>query len=97
MVGELDVGASGDARDVLCRAQADSAEVICDLHDVSFIDARGLHVLVDAAASARRHNTRVAFVNPSSSVRRLVGLLGLEPVLQGDAGPLRRRYWSSRT
>jgi anti-anti-sigma factor len=85
MVGELDVAAADDARDVLRRAQADAAEVICDLHDVSFIDACGLHVLFDAAASARRHNARVTLVNPSPSVRRLIDLLGFDT----HAGPSR--------
>jgi anti-anti-sigma factor len=75
MVGELEgAAAAADAREVICRARADAAEVICDLHDVSFIDARGLHVLLDAAADARRHNTRVTLVNPSASVRRLIRL-----------------------
>jgi anti-anti-sigma factor len=87
MVGELDSDAADDASDVICRAQADAAEVICDLHDVSYIDARGLQALLDAAASARRQNTRVFLVNPSASVRRLTDVLGLEAVLQADTGP----------
>jgi anti-anti-sigma factor len=87
MVGELDIAAADDARDVISRAQADAAEVICDLHDVSFIDPCGLHVLLDAAAGASRHNARVTLANPSVCVRRLIGLLGLEAVLQADAVP----------
>lgn len=82
MVGELDVAAADDARAVIARAQADAAEVICDLHDVSFIDPRGLRVLLDAAAGARRHNARFTLVNPSPSVRRLIDLLSLEGFLQ---------------
>jgi anti-sigma B factor antagonist len=85
MVGELDVAAADDARDVIARAQADAAEVICDLHDVSFIDPRGLHVLLAAAAGARRHDARFTLVNPSASVRRLIDLLGLEAFLQATA------------
>jgi anti-anti-sigma factor len=88
MVGELDVAVADEARDVVRRAQADAAEVICDLHDVSFIDARGVHMLLDAATSARRHNARFTLVNPSPSVRRLIGLLGIEPALRAAAGPL---------
>jgi phospholipase C len=38
MLGELDIAAADDARDVISRAQAAAPEVICDLHDVSFID-----------------------------------------------------------
>jgi anti-anti-sigma factor len=87
MVGELDIAVAGDARDVIRRAQADAAEVICDLHDVSFIDPCGLHALLDAAASASRHNARVTLANPSVCVRRLIGLLGLDAALQADAVP----------
>jgi anti-anti-sigma factor len=87
MVGELDGAVADDARDVIRRAQADAAEVICDLHDVSFIDARGVHVLLDAAAGARRHNARFTLVNPSVCVWRLIRLLGLEAPLQPDALP----------
>ena len=58
MVGELDVAAADDARDVIPRAQADATEVICDLHDVSFIDAHGMHVLRDATTRARLQDAR---------------------------------------
>jgi anti-sigma B factor antagonist len=87
MVGELDIAAADDARDVIGRARADAAEVICDLHDVSFIDPCGLHVLLDAAASARQDNSRLALVNPSASIRRLISMLGLQDALQADAVP----------
>ncbi|MGZ4287519.1 MAG: STAS domain-containing protein [Solirubrobacteraceae bacterium] len=84
MVGEFDIAAADDARDVISRAQAAAPEVICDLHDVSFIDPCGLHVLVDAAASARRHNARLTLANPSASVRRLIELVGLEITLRAE-------------
>jgi anti-anti-sigma factor len=87
MVGELDIAAADEARYVIARAQGEAAEVICDLHDVSFIDPCGLHVLLDAAASARRHEARVTLVNPSACVRRLIGRLGLQAVLQADPVP----------
>jgi anti-anti-sigma factor len=81
MVGELDVAAADEARDVISRAQGAASVVICDLHDVSFIDPRGLHVLLDAAASARRSNARLTLANPSPSVRRLIRLVGLDATL----------------
>ena len=87
MVGELDVAAADDARAVIARAQADATEVICDLHDVSFIDPRGLHVLLDADAGARRHHARFTLVNPSASVRRLIDLVSLGAVPQANAMP----------
>ncbi|MGZ4597154.1 MAG: STAS domain-containing protein [Candidatus Limnocylindrales bacterium] len=102
MVGEFDIAAADDARDVLSRAQSAAPEVICDLHDVSFIDPCGLRVLVDAAASARRHNARLTLANPSARVRRLIDLVGLDATLEADAVPSapppdRRRTASDRT
>jgi anti-anti-sigma factor len=85
MVGELDVAAASYARDVIARAQADAAEVVCDLHDVSFIDPCGLHVLVDAAVGARRYHARLMLANPSAAVRKLTDLAGLEITLRANA------------
>ncbi|HEX5923198.1 MAG TPA: STAS domain-containing protein [Baekduia sp.] len=87
MVGEFDIAAADDAREVIARAQATAPEVICDLHDVSFIDPCGLHVLLDAAANARRHNARLTLANPSAAVRRLIDLAGLEITLRANAVP----------
>ena len=97
MVGELDIAAAADARDAISHAQASAPEVICDLHDVSFIDPCGLHVLVDAAASARRHNARLTLANPSAAVRRLIDLVGLEITLRANAVPSAARPGSART
>jgi anti-anti-sigma factor len=85
MVGELDVAAASYAREVIARAQADAGEVVCDLHDVSFIDPCGLCVLVDAAVSARRHHARLMLANPSAAVRKLTDLAGLEITLRANA------------
>lgn len=87
MVGEFDIAAADGARDVISRAQGAASEVICDLHDVSFIDPCGLHVLLDAASSARRRNARLTLVNPSPSVRRLIRLAGLDATLAAQAAP----------
>jgi anti-anti-sigma factor len=73
MVGVLDSAGADDARDVIARAQTVAGDVICDLHDVSFIDPAGLHVLLDAAARARRDSARLTLANPSTCVRRLIG------------------------
>ena len=87
MLGELDIAAADDAREVIARAQVDAAEVVCDLHDVSFIDAHGLRVLLDAATGARRQDTLFTVANPSASVCRLIDVLSLEAVVRGDAVP----------
>jgi anti-anti-sigma factor len=97
MVGELDIAAAADARDAISHAQASAPEVICDLHEVSFIDPCGLHVLLDAAASARRHNARLTLANPSAAVRRLTDLLGLDITLRANAVPSAPRPDSPHT
>jgi anti-anti-sigma factor len=84
MVGELDLAAADYARDVIRRAQIEAAHVICDLSDVSFIDPRGLRVLIDAAARARRHDARLNLANISPRVLRL---MALDALLEEDALP----------
>ncbi|HEX6696170.1 MAG TPA: STAS domain-containing protein [Solirubrobacteraceae bacterium] len=78
MVGELDLAAASEARCALRRAQNDAMTVICDLGDVSFIDLRGLHAILDAAAHARCTGARLAISNPSPVCAGLLGVLGLE-------------------
>ena len=78
MVGELDLAVAMEARDTLRRAQNEAMTVICDLGDVSFIDLRGLHVILDAAAHARCTGARLVISNLSPVCTELFGVLGLE-------------------
>jgi anti-anti-sigma factor len=82
LVGELDLATSGRARNALRRAMDGAEEVICDLRDLSFVDVRGLHVLLDAAEDARRADVCMTVVNPPYTVTRMLRILGLRSLLR---------------
>ena len=88
LIGELDLATAARARDALAAAQAASPSVICDLGDVSWIDASGVRVLLDAAAHARCTGGRLTFARCPASLPRLLGLLGLEGALEIEAPAL---------
>jgi anti-anti-sigma factor len=92
MTGELDVASAARARAAIARAQADSAAVVCDLRGLSFIDVRGVHVLLDAAADARCNGGRLTVAHPPATLLRLLGLLGLEHALEIESTPSPRSH-----
>ena len=88
IIGELRLATASRVRSVIRRAQDDAREVICDLGDVSSVDAFGAYVLVDAAARARHNGVRLTLVHSPALVRRILGRLGLDSALGMD--PRRR-------
>ena len=92
--GELDLASADRARGMLAAAPADSRSVVCDLSGLSFIDVRGLHVLLEAAAHARLTGGHLRFAHCPASLRRLLGLLGLERALAIEAAALSGRSGS---
>jgi anti-sigma B factor antagonist len=89
LTGELDLVAADRARVANRRAQAQSAVLICDLGDLSFIDLTGLRALLDAAAHAQGTGRRLIVANSPPILRRMLGLLGLDDALEVAAAPLR--------
>ena len=91
IIGELRLATASRVRSVIRRAQDDAREVICDLGDVSSVDAFGAYVLVDAAARARHNGVRLTLVHSPPLVRRILGRLGLDNALGMDPPPPSRR------
>jgi anti-anti-sigma factor len=81
IIGELRLATASRVRSVIRRAQDDAREVICDLGDVSSVDAFGAYVLVDAAARARYNGVRLTLVHSPPVVRRIFVRLGLDNAL----------------
>lgn len=92
--GEVDVLTAADLAAGLRRAVAaevaalDGApgEVIVDLGEVSFLDARGLTVLASGAKQADAEGKRLVVTHPSTMVLKLLRITGLDavvPVLDG--------------
>ena len=78
--GEFDLAGSDVAERELRRAgDSDARKIIVDLSGLDFIDSRGLHVLHQASAGARRG--RLRFLRGPAPVDRLFKLTGLDKVL----------------
>lgn len=71
--GELDIASSRDLAAVLV---AQSGWVVVDLRELTFVDASGLRVLLDAEARSRQDGGQLRFV-PAPVVRRLIEAAGL--------------------
>lgn len=56
----------------------DPGHLIIDLNELEFIDAGGLRSIVGMARKAERSGRSVQVANPSTSLRRLFTLTGLE-------------------
>jgi anti-sigma B factor antagonist len=76
--GELDLG-SVDLVVTHLRGPAldGRSRVIVDLRELAFIDATGLHALLDAGEAARSAGKRLALVAGSSRLHRVFVLAGL--------------------
>jgi anti-anti-sigma factor len=82
--GELDLATADLVADRLRRLRERHAAVLLDLDELAFIDARGLHVVLTAAADARNAGWAFTVTRGSRPVRRLVELLDLDGHLPFD-------------
>ena len=70
--GELDLATVAPLRESIAAvAWSNRPEVIVDLHDVTFIDATGLRVLVEAGREARRAGRPLSMVPGPPNVQRV--------------------------
>jgi anti-anti-sigma factor len=85
--GELDVAVAPALRDVLAAIPARTA-VEVDLELVSFLDMAGLRPLLELA---RRLSApaEVRIVRPSDHIRRVLGVAGVENLLDIEREPVR--------
>jgi len=93
--GELDMGTAPELDRVLRDAQSCAHLVVLGMHDVSFIDSAGMHVLISASASARLGGGRL-IVDAPPPVHEVFALVGtsdsvdLFDLTADDAARLRR-------
>ena len=78
--GELDVSSSPALEDELSRLGGASM-IVLDLSDLEFIDSTGLGVLVKSHQRVRDEGGRLAIVEGSGQVKRLLELTGLDQQL----------------
>lgn len=76
--GELDLASSPALEEQVERAVAEAqSTVIIDLRELEFMDSTGLSVLIRAHQRAQEAGHRLAIVNGSRQVRRLLSLTGV--------------------
>jgi len=78
--GDVDLGSSPVAREVLLECVERGSDVLVDLSAVSYIDSSGVASLVEALQSARRRGTSLGLASPSDSARRVLQLARLDKV-----------------
>ena len=78
LFGELDVAS---AHDVWAELDGRDGDVELGCAGLTFIDAAGLRVFVAAQAACQARGAKLSIVSPSRCVVRLLGLTGLDAVL----------------
>ncbi len=86
IAGEVDLATSPEFRRALFDAlDAGASELTLDMAHVEFIDATGIGALVSAANRARRTGGRIILRSPSPAVRRVLGAVDLDGVIQVES------------
>ena len=75
--GELDMASALILEDQFSRL-GDPDAILVDLHGLKFMDARGLHVLIDAHRKATIRGRKFTVINLGSEVRSLLGLVDVD-------------------
>ena len=78
VLGELDLAGAPTLSERLRRHHQRGDAVLLDLDELDFIDMSGLRVVLTAAEQASRDGGGFAVTRGSSSVRRLVALVGVD-------------------
>lgn len=74
--GELDDLTAPELERALNEAAASSRLVVLDLHELTFIDSAGLHVIEDASLLALLHGRRLVVSRAPAHVARILMLTG---------------------
>lgn len=89
MAGDVDIASEPEWRrqgQELLAAHPDLSDVVVDLSAVSFLDSRGMAVLVDLHAAALRRGGKLTLVGVPSRVLKALGIAGLDQVFQVEPG-----------
>ena len=87
LTGELDLASAPAVDDALRRAERDARSLVLDLRELTYMDAAGLAVVVDANARALDAGRRFVVGVRSTCVRRLLELTRTERSLEVVVDP----------
>lgn len=85
MVGDVDLATEPEWRrrgQELLEAYPDMADVLVDLSQVSFLDSRGMAVLVDLHATALQRGGKLTLLGVPNRVLKALHVAGLDQVFQ---------------
>jgi anti-sigma B factor antagonist len=77
LVGEMDISNAAELEEALKPVLTETGDVILDLSELRFLDSTGMRTLLQAAGSLGDRG-RLILRSPTSSVRRLIELMGVE-------------------
>jgi anti-sigma B factor antagonist len=80
--GELDIATAPELEDALRTAQRSATAVTLDINRLRFMDVRGLHVVLAAAAHARELEARFSVVHGPPTVNRLFELSATDTTIE---------------
>ena len=95
LTGELDLAAVPDLQKCFSGVPMNGGQerLLIDLRDVTFLDASGLHVLMDICEQGKIHHHQVVLVGAPSAVVRLFELTGNKGMLdRGEAENVMARF-----
>jgi anti-anti-sigma factor len=81
VAGELDIATTPELSRMLDRLRAHGHPVVLDLAAVTFMDSTGLNALLAARMDAERDGWEFRIHRPSSAVRRVALLAGVDRML----------------
>jgi anti-sigma B factor antagonist len=77
--GELDCSAERLARiEIEIALERGGTELVIDLRGLEFMDARGVHVLLDANSTCRALNRRMTLIPGPDNIQRVLALCGVD-------------------
>jgi anti-sigma B factor antagonist len=86
LLGELDIATVGAVAKRLAVLRERHESVLLDLDELTFIDASGIRLVVDAAEDSRRDGWAFTVTHGSWPVRRVLQLLELDQHVPYDGG-----------
>jgi len=82
VTGELDIATAPQLAEMLGRAEERCQRMVLDLRQVTFMDASGVHVILDAALRANAAGRRLVLVRGPSQVDRVLDLTRASDTLE---------------
>jgi anti-anti-sigma factor len=94
IAGEIDLASEEDFAEALdCALDCQSAVLLVNLSDVTFLGSAALHVLLEANEKARRRKCTLRVAHGGSFAARVLTVAGLDQVLEVFDSPETARSW----